>query len=50
MTRLEAGRRFIRSGFWLLLLGFVMSFGMVSHYVAGAQYPIGHEFMQNTTL
>jgi hypothetical protein len=50
MKRIEAGVRFIRSGFWLLLLGFVMSFGMVLHYVAGAQYPTGHEFMQNVTL
>jgi hypothetical protein len=50
MTQRETGGRFIRSGFWLLLLGFVMSFGMVMHYVVGAQYPTGEEFLRNVTL
>jgi hypothetical protein len=27
-----------------------MSVGMVLHYVVGAQYPTGHEFMTNVTL
>jgi hypothetical protein len=44
------GGRFIRSGFWLLFLGFVMSFGMVMHYVVGAQYDTGPEFLRNVTL
>jgi hypothetical protein len=48
--RVAAGGQFIRSGFWLLLLGFLMSFGMVMHYVVGAQYPIGHHFRENITL
>jgi hypothetical protein len=48
MNRIEAGIRFIQSGFWLLLLGFLMSVGMVLHYVA--QYPTGHDFMSNVTL
>jgi hypothetical protein len=38
------------SGFWLLLLGFLMSVGMVLHYVVGAQYSTGHDFMSNITL
>src|SRR6187200_142866 len=50
MTQLEIGGRFIRSGFWLLFLGFVMSFGMVLHYVVGARYPTGKVFLENVTL
>ena len=50
MSRIEAGARFIQSGFWLLLLGLLMSVGMVLHYVVGAQYPTGHGFMGNITL
>jgi hypothetical protein len=50
MTQGETGGRFIRSGFWLLLLGLLMSFGMVLHYVVGAQYPTGEVFLQNVTL
>jgi hypothetical protein len=48
--RIDAGGRFIQSGFWLLQLGFLMSLGMVLHYVVGAQYPTGHDFMSNITL
>ena len=33
-----------------MFLGFLMSIGMVLHYVVGAQYPTGHEFMSNITL
>ena len=50
MSRAEAGGQFIRSGFSLLFLGFLMSVGMVLHYVVGAQYPSGHDFMNNVTL
>ena len=50
MSRIEAGARFIQSGFWLMLLGFLMSVGMVLHYVVGAQYSTGHDFMSNITL
>jgi hypothetical protein len=49
MSRIETGTRFIRSGSWLLLLGFLMSFGVVLHYVAGGATP-GHEFMSSITL
>ena len=50
MSRAQAGSHFIRSGFWALFLGFLMSVGMVLHYVVGAQYPTGHDFMSNITL
>jgi len=50
MSRAQAGGHFIRSGFSALFLGFVMSVGMVMHYVVGAQYPTGHDFMSNVTL
>lgn len=50
MTQVEVGGRFIRAGFWLVFLGFVMSFGMVLHYVVGARYDTGQEFLKNVTL
>lgn len=50
MSRAQTGGQFIRSGFSLMFLGFLMSIGMVLHYVVGAQYPTGHEFMRNVTL
>ena len=50
MSRAEAGGQFIRSGFSLLFLGFLMSVGMVLHCVVGAQYSTGHDFMSNITL
>jgi hypothetical protein len=34
----------------VLQLGFLMSFGMVLHYVVGAQYPNGEQFLKNVTL
>jgi hypothetical protein len=40
----------MRAGFWLLQLVFLMSFGMVLHYVVGAQYPNGEQFLKNVTL
>ena len=49
-SRVEIGARFIRSGFWLLLLALLMSGGMVLHYVVGVPYPTGHELMGNATL
>jgi hypothetical protein len=50
VTQLETGGRFIRSGFSLLLLGMVMSFGMVLHYVVNISPPIGPEFMKTILL
>jgi hypothetical protein len=40
----------MRAGFWSLQLGFLMSFGMVLHYVVGARYPTGEQFLKNVTL
>ena len=50
MTQVEVGGRFIRRGFWLLLFGCLMSFGMVLHYVVGARWDTGPEFLKNVTL
>ena len=50
MTQVESGARFIRTGSWLVLLGMVMSFGMVMHYVVGAQYDTGEQFLKNVSL
>ena len=50
MTQLEIGGRFIRSGFWMLFLGMVMSFGMILHYVANISPPIGPEFLKTILL
>jgi hypothetical protein len=44
MTQVETGSRFMRAGFWLLQLGFLMSYGMVLHYVVAAQYQTGEQF------
>jgi len=50
MTQLEIGGRFIRSGFWMLLWGMVMSFGMVLHYVVNISPPFGPEFLKTIYL
>jgi hypothetical protein len=50
MTQVEVGGRYIRRGFWLLLFGCLMSFGMVLHYVVGARWDTGPEFLKNVTL
>jgi hypothetical protein len=50
MTQIDIGARYLRSGFWLLLLGLLMSFGMVLHYVVGARYPTNGKFLENITL
>ena len=50
MTQLEIGGRFIHSGFWMLLLGMLMSFGMVLHYVANISPSFGPEFLKTITL
>jgi len=50
MTQAVRGAQFIRVGSWLFLLGLLMSFGMVLHYVVGAQYSTGEQFLRNVTL
>jgi hypothetical protein len=44
------GARFIRSGIGIFCLGLVMSFGIVGHYLVGARYDTGGEFLKNMTL
>jgi hypothetical protein len=49
-SQIQLGAKFIRSGFGLFIFGLVMSFGMVGHYLVGARYPTGDEFLKNITL
>ncbi|MEJ8858821.1 hypothetical protein WKW79_29910 [Variovorax robiniae] len=49
-SQLQLAGKLIRSGFWLALLGSVMSFGMVLHYIAGARYDNGAAFLKNVGL
>jgi len=44
------GVRFIKWGFGLGLFGIVLSFGIIGHYIRGAQYDTGHEFLHNVGL
>src|SRR5262249_42165496 len=50
MTQNATRGRVLRAGVLFLQLGFLMSFGMVLHYVVGAQYPTGEQFLKNVTL
>lgn len=47
---IQLGAKFIRSGFGLFIFGLVMSFGIMGHYLGGAQWPTGDEFLKNMTL
>ncbi len=49
-TPAQLGASFIRSGFGLFILGLVMSFGIIGHYIVGARYPTGEAFLKNMTL
>jgi len=44
------GVRFIEWGLGLGLFGVLISFGIIGHYVRGAQYDTGHEFLHNVGL
>ena len=44
------GVRFIRWGLGLLVFGIFIGFGIIGHYIVGAQYNTGHMFMENVTL
>jgi hypothetical protein len=50
MTQVKNSGRFMQAGFWLLQLGFLMSFGMGLHYVVGAQSPNGGQLLKKVTL
>ena len=47
---LRLGARFIEWGLGLGLFGIVLSFGIIGHYIRGAQYDTGHEFLHNVGL
>ncbi|WP_035356433.1 hypothetical protein [Edaphobacter aggregans] len=44
------GVRFIRWGLGLLIFGIFIGFGIIGHYLIGAQYNTGHMFLENVTL
>jgi len=44
------GARFVQWGLGLGIFGIVLSFGIIGHYVRGAQYDTGHEFLHNVGL
>ena len=44
------GRQFIRWGLGLLVFGLFLGFGIIGHYIVGARWPTGHEFMGNISL
>jgi hypothetical protein len=44
------GVRFIRWGLGLLVFGIFIGFGIIGHYIKGAQYATGDMFMHNVTL
>lgn len=44
------GMRFIRSGFGMLIVGMVMGLGIVGHYMVGARFDNGAEFLRNVGL
>jgi hypothetical protein len=49
-TTTEIGIRFVRWGLGLLVFGIFIGFGIIGHYVVGAQYQTGEGFMHNVTL
>lgn len=44
------GVGFVRSGFAMLILGMVMGLGVVGHYMVGARWDTGAEFLRNVGL
>jgi hypothetical protein len=46
----QIGVRFIRWGLGLLVFGIFIGFGIIGHYIVGAQYDTGEMFMKNVTL
>jgi len=47
---LPIGVQFIRWGLGLLAFGIFIGFGIIGHYIRGAQYETGEMFMKNVTL
>lgn len=46
----QIGVKFIHWGLGLLIFGIFIGFGIIGHYLIGAQYNTGHMFMENVTL
>jgi len=46
----QIGVRFIRWGLGLLVFGIFIGFGIIGHYIVGAQYPTGDMFMHIVTV
>ena len=46
----EVGIRFVLWGLGLLVFGIFIGFGIIGHYVIGAQYGTGEMFLHNVTL
>ena len=44
------GASFIRWGLGLFLFGLFIGFGIIGHYMHGAQYPTGEAFLHNVSL
>lgn len=49
-THEQLGIGFIRSGLGMLIVGMVMGLGVVGHYMVGARYDTGAEFLRNVGL
>ena len=49
-SSLHLGAKFIRWGFGLFLFGLFIGFGIIGHYLHGAQYPTGEAFLHNIAL
>lgn len=47
---LQLGARFIRWGLGLALFGLFLGFGIIGHYLHGAQYATGEAFLKNMAL
>jgi len=49
-TTTEIGIGFVHWGLGLLVFGIFIGFGIIGHYIVGAQYATGEMFMHNVTL
>jgi hypothetical protein len=47
---LRLAARFIEWGLGLGLFGLLLGFGIIAHYLHGAQHPTGEEFLKNISL
>jgi hypothetical protein len=47
---MATGARFVKWGLGLFIFGVFLTFGIIGHYCAGANWPTGELFMKNITL